>query len=96
MHIEKCLGMRLPDYTSTVFLILHLYSQRCVSITTFACAAVFLQSYYISVDGRGENEIIATVREISDQLDFICRNTLVTYACHYLHPPCDPDTGIVI
>ena len=45
------------------------------------------------VAGREENEIFAIVGEISDQLDLFCRNALVTYACHFIHPPCDPDTG---
>ena len=92
--------MWLPDSYKIIFLsllyfiFLYLYSRRCVLITNPACAAEFLQSYYIPVAGRKENEIFAIVREISDQLDHFCRIALVSYTCHFLHPPCDPKTGI--
>ena len=79
----------------TIIIILYLYSQQCVSLTS-ACAAMFLQSHYIPVDGREENEIFAIIREISDHLDHLCKNALIAYACHFVHPPCDPDTGIIL
>ena len=61
-----------------------------------ACDAVFSQSYYIPVDGREENETIAIVTEISDQLDPFCSHVLLTYACYFIYPPCNPDgaTGL--
>ena len=74
---------------------LHLYSRPlCITVTTSACNAVFPQSYYLPVAGREENETFAIVAEISDQLDIICRNALNFYACYFIYPPCDLDTGM--
>ena len=69
---------------------------QCVPITNSQCAAVFPHPYYIPVAGREENEVFAVVTEISDQLDTLCSNALVIYACLFIHPPCDPDRGIII
>ena len=73
---------------------IHFYSPpQCITVTISACAAVFPQPYYIPVAGREENETFAIVTEISDQLDPFCSNALITFACYFIHPPCDPDRG---
>ena len=82
-----------------LFLCIHrtpLSQPQCVPITTSTCAAVFPQSYYIPVAGREESETFGIVTEISGQFDLVCRNALRIYACYFIHPPCDPDTGIDI
>ena len=76
--------------------ILHLHSQpQCVPVTSSECAAVFLESYYIPVAGREKSDTFFIVTEISDQLDTFCSNALNFYACHFTHPPCDLDRGII-
>ena len=71
-----------------------MYSQpQCVPVTSSACDDVFPQLHYIPVAVREESETLALVSEISDQIDMFCSNALLTYACHFIHPPCDPDRG---
>ena len=77
--------------------VFNFYSQlQCVQVKSSisTCAAVFPQSYYIPVADRDENEIFAIVTDISSQLDPLCSNALLIYACNFIHPPCDPDTGV--
>ena len=54
------------------------------------------QPYYIPVTGREENEILAIVTEISDQLDPFCSNALNIFACYFIYPPCNPDRGMFV
>ena len=54
---------------------------------------MFPQSYYIPVAGREESKVFTIITEISDQLDPFCSTALAIYACHFIHPPCDPDRG---
>jgi hypothetical protein len=66
---------------------------QCVPVTTSPCATVLPQPYYIPVVGREENEYLAIIAEISDQLDPFCSKALNVFACHFIYPPCDPDRG---
>ena len=74
------------------FVLLHRPPQ-CVPITNSACTAVFPQPHYIPVTGRDESKTFEIVTEISDQLDLFCSDALFVYACHFTHPPCDPENG---
>ena len=67
---------------------------QCVPVTTSPCTTVLPQPYYIPVVGREENEYLAIIAEISDQLDPFCSKALNVFVCHFIHPPCDPDRGI--
>ena len=58
-----------------------------------ACATLLSQPYYIPVAGREESNAYAIATEISNQLDPFCSSALLTYACLFIHPPCDPERG---
>ena len=62
-------------------------------VTTSTCAAMLPESHYIPVADREENKTILVVTEISDQLDPLCSNALLIFACLFIHPPCDPSRG---
>jgi len=49
--------------------------------------------YYVPVEERVEGDVFAEVSAASSILDHFCGDSLITLACSYIYPACNPERG---